>query len=166
MGLVELLVIIAIVAIAAAIIIWRLFASAKKRRAALGTIPGGATPSSATISEAWTTAPATITTGTNATFVLTVSSSQVSGVVPVSGRLYAFDVQPSANISIVSVTPVNPGGTNFGSTTGTGIITVVIVANSLPPTSTPDQAPTGVLVAKQINAPTSAPGITASFTVQ
>ena len=166
MGLIELLAIIALAAIAAAIFIWWLFASAKKRKAALGTIPGGATPASATISEAWTTAPATITTGTNATFVLTVSSSQVSGVVTVSGRLYAFDVQPSANISIVSVTPANTGGTNFGSTTGTGTITVVIVANSLPPTSAPDQVPTGLLFAKQVNASSSAPGITTSFTVQ
>ena len=163
---IELLVIIALVAIAVAIFIWWLFASAKKRKAALGTIPGGATPASATISEVWTTAPTTITTGTNATFVLTVSSSQFKGVFPVSGRLYAFNVQPSANISIVSVTPANTGGTNFGSTTGTGTITVVIVANSLPPTSAPDQAPTGVLIDKQVNAPSSVPGSTTSFTVQ
>jgi hypothetical protein len=161
-----LLVLIALALIAAAIIIWRLFASAAKKKAALGTISGGATPAGASISESWTTAPTTITTGTNATFVLTVNSSQISGLVPVSGRLYAFNVQPSANISIVSITPADPGGPNFGSTTGTGTITVVIVANSLPPTSAPDQTPTGVIVAKQVNAPISAPGISKSFTVQ
>lgn len=165
MGLIILLVIIALALIAAAIAIWWFFASAKKRRAALGTIPGGATLAGATISETWTTAPGTITTGVNATFVLSVNSSQVSGVVPVTGRLYAFNVQPGANISIVSVTPANTGGPNFGSTAA-GMITVVIVANSLPPTGSPDQVPTGVLVAKQINAPSSAPPVSASFTVQ
>ena len=166
MTLIELLVAIALLAIAAAVFIWWLFSSAAKRKAALGTLPNGKTPASATISEAWTKAPATITIGTKETFELTVSSSQVSGVQPVSGRLYAFDVQPSANISIVSITPANPGGANFGGTTGTGTIAVVIVANSLPPSSAPDQAPTGLLVAKQTNASSSAPGKTASFTVQ
>jgi hypothetical protein len=160
--LAALLILMAIVALAAAIAIWWLLASAQKRKAALGTLPNGATPGSQTISEAWTTAPPAITVGTNATFVLTVNSSGVSNVFPVAGRLYAFGVQPVANLSIVSVTPANPGGPNFGSTAGGGTITVVVVANSPPP----GEQPVGVLVARQVNAAPSAGGIAASFTVQ
>ena len=166
MGLIALLVAIALVLILAAILIWSISASAAARKAASGTVPGGATPVSATITQVWTSPPTTITMGTNATFVLTVNSSQMSGIVPVTGRLYVFSVQPSADISIVSITPASTSGTNFGSTNGSGTITVVIVANSIPTTSSPDQVPTGVLVAKQVNSPPSAPGITASFTVQ
>ncbi|MEL6352570.1 MAG: hypothetical protein AAFR58_12465 [Cyanobacteria bacterium J06627_28] len=165
MNLIAVLVVIALLIILASALIWWLGSSVQQRTAAQGTLPSGSTPSNRSISEAWTTAPRTITRGMNATFVLTVNSSQVSGFLPVSGRLYLFNVEPSANISIVSVTPSNSGQPNLGSTESDGTIAVTIVANSIPSTNNPEQLPTGALVALQVNAPSTA-RIVAEFTVQ
>ena len=168
-GGIALLILIAVVLILAVVAIVNAFRSRAQRTAALGTVVGtGGTPPASGFSEIWSTAPPAINTGTQATFVLSVNSMQaLSGALnPVQGRQYIINVQPSANISIVSVTPSLtsiPGG---GSTNASGTISVVIIANSLPPSPGPDQPPSGVIVAKQINDTSSTGAVTASFTVQ
>ncbi|UCH49666.1 MAG: hypothetical protein JSU95_07815 [Betaproteobacteria bacterium] len=170
LGGVALLIVIAIALILAIIAIINFFRSRAQRTAALGTVVGtGGTPSTATgFSETWTTAPPTITTGTQATFVFTVTSmAALSGTVrAVQNRQYIINVQPSANISIDSIAPSLTGVPGGGATNASGTITVKITANSVPTPPGPDQPPTGVIVAKQINDTSPTGGVTSSFTVQ
>ena len=134
---------------------WR---TAQAIKAAKGTlIPVGGTPAQATISDSWTTAPATVPAGVNTTFVLTVKGSHVSGLLPVSGREYIF--QPPPGVTIISVSGAVPGNPNIGTTNAAGTITVVIKASAV------EQPTASALVAQQVNAD-STTSDTATFTVQ
>lgn len=166
MTIVELLVAIAIIVLLATVVINVLMDNAAQKKAALGTLPNGTTPAGRTISDTWTTPPTTVTRSVNTTFTFNAASSQVSGVLPVAGRRYVFNVQPAANITIVSITPAFPGTTDQGTTDAAGNITIVIRVNSLPPVATGDTLPKGAVVATQSHAPSGTPPITAAFTVQ
>jgi hypothetical protein len=131
--------------------------SAQAIEAAKGTLPTGGTPAQALISDTWSTAPTTVPAAVNTTFVLTVKSNEVPGLLPVTGREYIF--QPSPGITIVSVTGAVAGNPNIGTTDAQGTITVVIKANNV------EQPTPGALVTQQVNAD-STTSLTAAFNVQ
>ena len=120
---------------------WKTAAAVK---AAQGTVAGGGTPAQATIADRWTTAPTTVTGGTNTTFVLSVNSGQVSGLVPVTGREYI--IVASEGVTIVSINGAAPGNPEIGTTTAAGTITVVIKADPV------EEPKAGALVARQVSA--------------
>lgn len=130
--------------------------STKAIKAAKGTVPSGGTPAQATITDRWSTSPATVTAGTNTTFVLTVTSGQVA-VVAVTGREYIV-VAPT-NVTIVSINAAAPGNPAIGTTTAAGTITVVINAGPV------EQATAGALVAQQVSAAQTT-ALSAGFTIQ
>ncbi len=143
--------------IALALWFYNRWKTAQAIKAAKGTlVPVGGTPAQATISDTWTTAPATVPAGVNTTFVLTVKGSHVSGLLPVSGREYIF--QPPTGVTIISVSGAVPGNPNIGTTNAAGTITVVIKA-----ASAVEQPTASALVAQQVNADDTH---TATFTVQ
>lgn len=168
LGALALWALVAIALIVAIIAIVQFFRSQAQITAALGTVVGGSGPPPANgLSQGWTSPPTQLTVGTPATFVFTVSSMNTSGTVrAVQGRQYIIDVQPSANLTIQSMTgslAVAPGAAE---TSVAGTITVVVLANSLPTPSAPELPPSGSLVAIQINDTAGASPFTANFTVR
>ena len=124
----------------------------------VGTLPGGGSPT--TPVDHWLTAPTQLTVGTQATFVfeslnnnpLAITGPQVT---PIVGRTIAFTTTPGA-VQIVSI-----NGTAVNAATGTGTtaapngqITVIIVANSVPPVASGETVPQGAVI--------GIPGVTTS----
>jgi len=100
----------------------------------VGTIPGGVAITQ--ILDAWASPPTSIKVGEDATFILHVQNSNPLAspqITNVSGRHYVFSVGPTANVSIVSVTPA-ASAPSSGSTNANGQITVVVRASSVPAT--------------------------------
>lgn len=126
-------------------------------KTAKGTVPSGATPGQATIVDQWTTAPTTVTAGVDTTFVLTVQSGQVSGLLSVTNREYII-VAP-AGVTIASINGVAPNDPAFGFTTAAGTITVIVNADSV------EQPVAGALVAQQTSADSST-AKSAGFTIE
>jgi hypothetical protein len=117
---------------------WSTSSAIKKAK---GTVPGGSTPGQATIVDKWTTAPTSITAGTDTTFVLTVLSGQVAGLLNVTSREYI------------------PNDPAFGLTDSAGTITVIINADPV------EQPAPGALVAQQTSADSST-AVSAKFTIE
>ena len=100
------------------------------------------------IVERWKIAPDEITVGEEETFVLLVQDNNPMNtpqLTNIEGRHYVFTVGPSANISIVSVTPAATAP-NSGITDKDGQITIVIKADSLPDADESTDESTGSLV--------------------
>jgi hypothetical protein len=133
---------------------WSTSSAIKKAK---GTVPGGSTPGQATIVDKWTTAPTSITAGTDTTFVLTVLSGQVAGLLNVTNREYI--IAAPAGVKIVSINGVTPNDPAFGLTDSAGTITVIINADPV------EQPAPGALVAQQTSADSST-AVSAKFTIE
>ncbi|GAC15731.1 hypothetical protein [Aliiglaciecola lipolytica] len=154
--LIAALIVVLLLLIALALWFYNKWKTSNAIKAAKGTIPNGTTPGQATIIDAWTTAPTTVAAGVNTTFVLTVTSNQVT-VVPVTGREYI--IAAPAGVTIVSINGAAPNNPAIGTTTATGTITVVIKADPV------EQPTAGALVAQQTSA-ASTTAVSAGFTIQ
>lgn len=155
--LIAALIILLLLFIAVALWMRNKWSSALAIKKAQGTVPGGATPKQATIVDSWTTAPATVTAGVNTTFVLTVQSGQVSGLLSVTNREYI--IAAPAGVKIVSINGVAPTDPAFGITDSAGTITAIIIADPV------EQQTPGALVAQQTSAD-STTAVTAGFTIE